>query len=230
MKPNMVKRIIKYIRNAIILIVSLIIIYFLLVILLTLIPVNRAYNPSEFGIEIFITSNEVHIDFVLPVNNEQRSWWNDFPLNYFTLVDSSYKYISFGWGDKDFYLNTPTWADLKWDIALKALFLPTPALMHITYIREKPVETSLTKKIIISDAQYEKLIQYLTSSFHKNEDSSFILIYVPSKSNYENYYEANGSYNFINTCNNWTNQGLKYIGIKTATWAPFDKCVLYHLN
>ena len=102
--------------------------------------------------------------------------------------------------------------------------------MHITYIREKPVENSLTNKIIISDAQYEKLIQYLTSSFHKNEYSSFILIYVPSKSNYENYYEANGSYNFINTCNNWTNQGLKYIGIKTATWAPFDKCVLYHLN
>lgn len=165
---------------------------------------------------------------MLPVKTQQKYWQKDFPDIDFENVDYSFKYISFGWGDKEFYLNTPTWADLKWDMALKALFIPTPSLIHVIYLRNKPELSDLSKKVLITDNQYKILINYIDNSFSKDDNKRYILIKVPYKSTFENYYESNGSYNFINTCNNWTNRGLKLMGVKTAIWAPFDKCVLYH--
>ena len=69
-------------------------------------------------------------------------------------------------------------------------------------------------------------INYKEGVIDKN--GNYVPINVPFKSSNENYYESGKSYNFINTCNNWTNQGIKLMGIKTATWAPFDRCILYH--
>ena len=33
------------------------------------------------------------------------------------------KFVSFGWGDKNFYANTPTWKDVTFSVGFKALFL-----------------------------------------------------------------------------------------------------------
>ena len=113
----MIRKIIRWIQNAIITFISLVVLYFLLAVLLTIIPTNSNYKPPGKGISIYLISNKVHTDFVLPVNTQQKDWQKVFPDTTFGIVDSSFKYISFGWGDKDFYLNTPTWADLKWNIA-----------------------------------------------------------------------------------------------------------------
>ena len=44
--------------------------------------------------------------------------------------------ISIGWGDKGFYLDTPTWAELKLSTALIAGFGLGNAALHITYYDE----------------------------------------------------------------------------------------------
>jgi uncharacterized protein (TIGR02117 family) len=224
----LIKRIIKWIRNAIILFLSLILLYIFIALQLTIFPANEDYEPPSSGIAIYFVSNDVHTDFVLPVNSPQKDWKKDFPLTDFNDVDSTYKYISFGWGDKEFYLNTPTWSDFKLNIALKALFFSPASLMHIIYLKNSPIESDLSKKILITQEQYRILINYLDHSFIKDKNGKYIIISVPFKSANENYYESGVSYNFINTCNNWTNQGIKSMGIKTATWAPFDRCILYH--
>ncbi len=36
------------------------------------------------------------------------------------------------------------------------------------------------------------------------------------------FYEAQGSYNFLNTCNTWANNGLKHAGQKAALWTATD--------
>ena len=224
----MIKKIIRWIRNVIIAFLSIIALYFLLAVLLTIIPVNSNYKPPRKGTIIYLTSNKVHTDFVLPVETQQKDWRKDFPDTTFKKVDSTFKYISFGWGDKEFYLNTPTWSDFKLDIALQALFFSPASLMHITYLKRKPIESDFSKELLISKEQCEKLINYLDNSFIKDKNGKYILIKVTFRSSNENYYESGESYNFINTCNNWTNEGLKQMGIKTATWAPFDRCILYY--
>jgi uncharacterized protein (TIGR02117 family) len=224
----LIKRIIKWIRNAIFAFLGLILLYLFIALQLTIFPANEDYEPPTSGIAIYIASNNVHTDFVLPVYTQQKDWAKDFPFTNFNYVDSTYKYISFGWGDKEFYLNTPTWSDFKLDIAIKALFFSSGSLMHITYLKNNPVESDLSKKILITKEQYRILINYLHHSFIKDKNGEYVLIKVPFRSSNENYYESGENYNFINTCNNWTNQGIKLMGIKTATWAPFDRSILYH--
>ena len=69
-----------------------------------------------------------------------------------------------GWGDKGFYLDTPSWADLKFSTAFKAVFGINTAAIHATYYKELK-ENELCKKIEISKEQYKDLVAYIQKSF-----------------------------------------------------------------
>jgi uncharacterized protein (TIGR02117 family) len=67
------------------------------------------------------------------------------------------------------------------------------------------------------------LIQFITSSFQKDKEGHFMPI--KTNANYgktDAFYEANGSYSLLHTCNTWANNGLKACGQKCCSWTPFD--------
>lgn len=49
-------------------------------------------------------------------------WSQKIPFSQTKGKSTDFNYIAFGWGDKGFYLDTPTWADLKFSTAFKAAF------------------------------------------------------------------------------------------------------------
>jgi len=217
-----------WIVKLIVLFVSVILLYLFLAIVLTIIPANHAKQPMQ-GIQIFIRTNGVHTDFVLPANRPEIDWLRYIKTEDFKGVRAP-KYITFGWGDKGFYIETPEWSDLKASTAFKALFFLSTTAMHVSYLESKPEVDKDCKSLILKPEQYKKLITYIISSFRMDKGGEVILIPGKGYDAYDNFYEANGTYSFIKTCNTWLNSGLKYIGVKTATWAPFDKCIFYRLN
>ena len=103
--------------------------------------------------------------------------------------------------------------------------------MHVTYKTETPVRGEKVKSIFVSKEQYLALIEFVNQSFESDKDGKFLLI----KANHysganDNFYEANGRYSLFRTCNGWANLALKKMGVKTATWAPFERCILYHFD
>ncbi len=223
--------ILKFGGNSILALLFLTVLYLFFTIVLTLIPSNIFSEQPEKGITIYIKSNGVHTDLVLPVANKFYNWDEKIYQEDFALTTDSARWASFGWGDKGFYLYTPDWADLKFSTAFNALFLPSPTAMHVSVAGDTPSENELTKKIILSDEQYLILCDYIFTSFQKDPNENFILISgYHYKGVNDNFYEAEGSYHLFNTCNNWANSGLKTVGVKTATWAPFDKCIFYHFK
>jgi uncharacterized protein (TIGR02117 family) len=140
-------------------------------------------------------------------------------------------YLAFGWGDKEFYTNTPEWKDLKLKTALSALFLPTKSVMQVYCLSSEPGLTKSTKLVHLSIKQYDKLVEYLINSFMVDSNQKPIEI-IPEAGNSSiyRYYTANGKYSLFFTCNNWAGRGLKNAGVKNALWAPFDKSVLFHLK
>lgn len=70
--------------------------------------------------EIYILTNGVHTDIVMPTKSEQIYWNKKIPYKNTIATDSTYQYIAMGWGDKGFYLETPEWSDLKASVAFKA--------------------------------------------------------------------------------------------------------------
>lgn len=205
-------------------------VYKVLVLILGLVPVNRKFVEVDKGIEIFVGTNGVHTNIVVPVKNRHIDWRDQLPLHHFSNVSSDYNFMSIGWGDKGFYIHTPTWADLKLSTAIKALFLPSDAAMHITYLSGAPTDRVNYIRIKISDEQYQKLIDYIIPYFKMSTNYTFELIPGAGYNYNDNFYEAHGSYNLFNTSNNWTNRGLKKIGVRTALWSPLDKPIMYQLK
>lgn len=174
-------------------------------------------------IDIYILTNGVHTDVVVPVKNEQIDWSKEVKFENTISKDTTAKLIAFGWGDKGFYLNTPTWADLKFSTAFKAAFALSTSAIHATYHKDV-IESSSCKKIMISKEQYMRLIAYIQNSFKK--DAHEHVINIKTNANYgetDAFYEANRRYNLFFTCNTWANNALKACGQRACLWTPMDK-------
>lgn len=78
---------------------------------------------------IYVQSNGIHTDVCLPAITKEFNWLDFVPKEDF-LNNQSFDFITIGWGDKGFFLDTPTWAELKVSTALNAAFLPL-SLIHI---------------------------------------------------------------------------------------------------
>lgn len=205
-------------------------VYQILILLLGIIPVNKDFEHTPGGIEVFVGTNGVHTDVVMPVRNNLHNWDELIPLHHFPSVDTTYNFISMGWGDKGFYINTPTWADLTIGTAVKALFIASDAAMHVTYLPAAPRESANYVRIFISREQYKKLIEYIIPYFEKLEDGRVILIPNASYDYNDNFYEAYDKYHLFNTSNNWTNRALKKTGIRAALWSPLDRPIMFQLR
>jgi uncharacterized protein (TIGR02117 family) len=174
-------------------------------------------------IAIYIKTNGVHTDVIVPVKNEICNWTKDIRFSNTHLTDSSQmQWLAMGWGDRGFYLETPTWADLKVSTAFKAAFALSRTAMHTTYYSSLH-ENNFCKKIMISKMQYQRLVQFIREGFQFDKNGQPILII--TNANYNNadaFYEATGRYSLFKTCNSWANAALKSCGQKACLWTAFD--------
>ena len=99
--------------------------------------------------------------------------------------------------------------------------------MHCTFYRNKK-EGENVKKIALSEEEYQKLITYILDSFQV-QSGEFIKINTDAVYGANDvFYEANGSYSLMYTCNTWVNQALKAANQKAALWTVFDFGIFYH--
>lgn len=215
------KRLLKYAGRFSLVLIALIAIYFLLAFCLSRITINA--NPvNKPEVAIYIMTNGVHTDIVMPAVSEEINWTKEISYKNTLEADSTYQYLAIGWGDKKFYIETPGFADLKLSTALRAISGLSTSAMHTTYYQNIK-EDNECKKIMISNEQYKQLIDYVLNSFKK--DSAGHLIPVKTPVHYDigdAFYEAKGSYSIFKTCNTWANAALKACGQKSCLWTIFD--------
>lgn len=209
-----------FLKRAIIFMICIIIGYFITAVLLSVLKTNpkKIICPAEN--EIFISTNGVHLDIIIPVQNV------DYELLKKLEIQPQTEYIGFGWGDKQFYINTPEWKDLTFKIAFNALFLKSETAMHVTCYRNSYAEW---RKIMLCSSQLYTLKNYIEKSFQKNENGTLQKIDVSGYYETDAFYEAKGSFSLFKTCNVWVNKALKVTCVKTSVWSPFDFGILYHL-
>ncbi|KUJ55142.1 TIGR02117 family protein [Chryseobacterium aquaticum] len=217
-----------YILKTLGIIVGIIVVYALLGYLLPFIEVSAKEDGEKKEIPIYIYTNGVHTDIVMPVKNEIQDWSSKIPFANTKSKETDYNYVGIGWGDKGFYLDTPTWADLKVSTALKAAFWLSESAMHCTYYKTM-TEAEDCKKIMISQKQYKELVKFVDAKFDRDQNGNYILI--PTNAVYGNndaFYDAQGRYSFLNTCNTWSNNALKSAGQRAALWTPTDYGIFLH--
>lgn len=123
-------------------------IYVILGLLIPYIPVRAEKTGDAKTIELYILTNGVHTDLVVPVKSKYIDWSSKLPFENTKGQKTDFDYISFGWGDKGFYLDTPTWAELKFSTAFKAAFWLSDSAMHCTYYKQMKVGDDCKKMML----------------------------------------------------------------------------------
>lgn len=204
-------------------------VYSLVMFVLSRIEVNSTDRDPAADVEIYIKSNGVHTDIVLPVRSPYKDWTSQVHPGKTLSADTAFQYAAFGWGDRDFYLNTPRWSDLKISTAFNAAFFMGKGVMHVTFHRELQ-ETARCKKISVSRQEYLRIAAFIDSTFAYDASKRTILIPGAAYGDRDLFYEADGKYNLFYTCNSWANNCLKAAGQKAALWTLTDTGILCHYD
>jgi len=222
-----VKRGFKILKKILLGILCFLVLYVSLAFVFSRITVNSEQVNEQKPIAIYIKTNGVHTDIVVPVYNETKDWRSEVKFEHTISKDTTFQFIGFGWGDKGFYLNTPQWSDLKVSTAANAAFYLGTSAMHATFYKNLKENESCIK-INISVENYKKLTAYIEDSFQKNPAGKPILIDAPTYGDQDSFYEANGKYSLFYTCNSWANQALKAANQKAAFWSLTDTGIFCH--
>ncbi len=183
-------------------------------------PVNQAYRHADVnnGIEILVINNGVHVDLVLPIDEPEFRWLDRFQLTDFRTIDAGNRYAIFGWGNRQFYMETETWDDLKISNVLYAFAGLGETVVHVDLCADLSWFSKNSRKIRLSSEQYKRLCEYLLSSFQTEAGGE--LIPVPNRhySNSDAFYEGTGHYHLFRTCNVWAGDGLAKAGVRVGYW------------
>lgn len=220
-QKEIIKTSLKFLKNIFLVLIAGIAFYLGTALLFSFLPTHPPQQNCLPEHEIFVASNGIHLDIILPVENVPPQI-----LHQLDFLPGT-QFIGFGWGDKEFYIKTPEWSDLTIPVAFKTLFLQSETAMHVTYL---PYSFQSWKKLQLCNGQLKKLNHYIENSFTKDNLGNLHKMDFEGYTMYDDFYDANGSFSLFLTCNVWVNVALKEMGIKTSVWSPFDFGVLYHLK
>lgn len=206
------------------------VVYLILLPLGSLIPVNRKFKHAAQGIDIFVSTNGMHVDFIVPSQHPSFDWTKIIDSAPYSKSLSQYSYLGIGWGDPGFYLELETWDKLSLKIAAKAMLIPTSTIMHVTGYDALPTEELRVEKITLSENQFVYLNNFIYKAFALKNNQEPDLIPNVGYTEHDNFYQAHGVYHAFHTCNYWVNKGLKQIGVRTPLWSPFDRGIFYQLD
>ncbi len=205
-------RLLKKILKFILWVLAIPVMYLLISLVLILITANKNNVSLITEKTIYLSTNGVHLDIVIPVSDVDDALKKGLKMK-------SETYLSFGWGDENFYLNTPTWNDLTFKTAFSAMFLKGNALMHVTRYSGKNPKWTIVN---LNEKQLSKLNSYILNAFQFDTDGNKIILENKGYAFNDDFYKAKGSYSIIKTCNTWANSALKTSGLKSCFWTPFD--------
>ncbi len=204
-----------------------------LFLLLGFVPRNLGYQrpAPDDAVRIFVRSNEIHTDLVLPVTCDDPAvdWRDRFPLSHFPADLADHRYVAVGWGNRQFYVETPRWSDLKVSSAIGALCWPSETVLHVEYLLDA-ADGECFRELVISRQQYRDLVEFVESSIDRlDELGAAEPATTVTYGSTDRFYAAAGRYHAFNTCNQWTGRGLARAGAPVGIWTPLAPHVLWRL-
>ncbi len=178
-------------------------------------------NSGEGIVQCFLKSNGSHVDIVMPIRTDSFDWSQILSQKDIEYKDSVFAWVAFGWGDKNFYLNTPTWGDLTFSTAFNAAFWLSTGAIHVTYYAAlEKSENCLPFEL--SKEQAGKLFEFIAQDFQL---SSGKVMHIPTERVYgprDAFYDSNKRYSVFHTCNTWVNDAFKFSGYQHCLWTALE--------
>ena len=189
-----------------------------------LIPRNSGFEQPNEGVTIYVETNGIHTGIVVPVAAAGVDLSLLFRPTDLPNSNNAGNWLAIGWGDRDFYLATPTWADVRLATVVTALVGSGSSLIHVDHL-DRPYPGVDQRAVRITPAQYRRLVRAIAENLKRGTDGHPRAI--AGYSDLDIFYEAHGRYNLFRTCNVWTGDMLANAAIRTPLWSPFSAGVMW---
>lgn len=189
----------------------------------SLIPVNGDWQEPDRGTTVYLRSNGIHVDIVMPAMAEGLDWRPLFPRNHFRDATASPSWFSFGAGERRVYLETPTW----WDISPRTVWAALAGgerVMHVDRL-ERPGPN--LRAIRLRPEEYRRLWAAVRAQFDLSAGGRPQRIDHPGYGPDDAFYEGRGKASAVSTCNSWVAEQLRLAGVEASLWPPFAEGVLW---
>lgn len=183
-------------------------------------PRNPGWSEPERGITIMVETNGVHTGIVMPVVSPVKDWRTTFPSagEPRPLDGQLPTHIAIGWGEKEVFLNTPTWGDLKLSTAARIVLHGGEGLMRVGHYVQ-PLPSDHHRPVTLRPAEYARLVERIEAALPALPPGAERRTY-PSYELGARNYDARGRYTLTNTCNQWVGDVLAYAGMRMGVWTP----------
>lgn len=191
---------------------------------------GTSHAESDGLVDVYVASNGWHTSLVLPRVTPAFVWDARIAASDVT-ADASHAaaspWVTFGWGEKEFFAATPQFADFSPRRAIHSLFFSDEFVLQVGF------ETSMSssenvRRLRLPRARYLALARYVDSFLPKGADGKARRLqdgYTP----HDSFFEAGGDYSLLYTCNTWVADGLRAADVPTPMWAGLASAVMLHL-
>lgn len=180
-----------------------------------LIPTNAAWRAPAEGIRIYVADNGVHTSIVLPAADVADIVR---PEHFRDQRYARHRWRGFGFGDRAFYLETPSWWDVRIGTAIRAVIGNDRTVLHVDALPE-PVVGAEARSVTLRLEEYRRLLAFIRATLaHGTPVRGF----GPDDA----FYPADGHYSAVHTCNAWTGDALRHAGVRVGAWTPFPATVM----
>lgn len=184
------------------------------------IPANAGWKPPAQGVTILVADNGIHTGLILPTRAADIDWSVDFPDS--DIADARYArlgWVAVGWGDRAFYVETPTWNDVKLSTVARAAFGSTRTVLHVEHILA-PSPGPDVRAIVLTGDQYRRVAAFVRAT--RGPGGKVAAGYGAN----DVFYDGQGTYSALRTCNAWTGDALRSAGVRVGVWTPFPVDVM----
>ena len=176
-------------------------------------------SPPGSTRTILILSSEIHTDVALPADPDVVQRFGFMAADGLDPAQPGVAHIIAGWGGRSFYIETPTWADLKPGPVFNALTYDR-SVMHMALGGAIDRNHHTVTAIELDAAAFERLLQGILASFSTDGSGARIVVPGAQYGEYDLFYEAEGLFNALAGCNVWTAAMLRQAGLTTGWWTP----------
>lgn len=211
-------------RRAVLLVPGLVVLLAVAVAAGTFVPRPLVASEEETGSAtrtIVVLSGGIHTDIAIPLEDDTRQAFAFLAGQGIPVHDPAFQWLIVGWGGRAFYLETPTWSDLKLVPALKALTIDS-SVLRVDVAQAIPAGHPAIVPYGVSDENLGHLVAFIKDSFVTGEGAPAVVA-GPGYGNLDLFFEAKGYFNALIGCNTWTAAALRTAGFRTGWWNPMPQ-------
>jgi uncharacterized protein (TIGR02117 family) len=192
-------------------------------------PLWQAAASGEGGSRrILLLANPIHTDIAIPIDAAVLAKFDALVQAGIPADLPGARYIVFGWGGRAFYLETPTWSDLKPGPVLSALTIDT-SVMHVDVTGGIAEPQPSVRGFDLTQAGFDQLLDFIVESFRPGPEGPMRIPGV-AYGEFDGFFEASGYFTAAAGCNTWTARALREAGLQTGWWNPLPQMLVVSLD